>query len=238
MRLGRLAVVMISTVALVLPSVSASAATSPGYALLTTTTHQVIRWNPCVPIRYKVNLTHAPKGSMAEVKTAIGLLHKATGMTFVYAGQTGVIPQASYGLKATPGHWPAMTIAWAAPGSGKGRSNALVKRDVGVGGVFYNEWFSPNGDLNPLQVTTAMVVMNDQYNKSYRVGFGAGATQGEALLHELGHAVGLQHVSDPKQLMYPTILPRAKAAYGKGDLAGLKKVGRPAGCIKAQPFKP
>jgi hypothetical protein len=132
MRLGRLATVTIATAVLLLPSTPALAATSPGYALLKTTTHQVIRWNPCVPIRYKVNLTHAPKGSMVEVKSSIAKLHKATGLTFVYSGQTGVIPQASYGLKATPGHWPAMTIAWAAPGTGKGKSNALVARDVGV----------------------------------------------------------------------------------------------------------
>ena len=238
MRLVRLLAVSLAAGALLLPVTPAVAATSPGYALLTTTAHQVIRWNPCSPIRYKVNVTHAPKGSLAEVRSAIAILHKATGMTFVYAGQTGVVPQSSYGLAAAPGHWPVMTIAWAAPGKGKGKSDALMSRDVGVGGVFYNEWFNADGSLNPVQVTTAMVVMNDQYNRAYRVGFGPGETQGAALLHELGHAVGLQHVSDPKQLMYPTILPRPKAAYGKGDLAGLKKVGRPAGCIKPTPFKP
>jgi predicted Zn-dependent protease len=81
-------------------------------------------------------------------------------------------------------------------------------------------------------VVTGFVVMNVKYDADYRAGFGSGETRGEVLLHELGHAVGLQHVSDRAQMMYPSAIPRARAAYGKGDLAGLKKVGKPAGCIK------
>src|SRR6195952_832476 len=152
MRLRRLATVALTAAVLVLPSTPVVAAGSPGYSLLTTTGHAVIRWNPCVPIRYKVNVAHAPKGSLAEVKTAIAKLHAASGLIFVYQGQTNVIPQSSFGLNGRPGHWPALTIAWAAPGTGKGRSTALLRKDVGVGGVFFNQRLESDGRLNPQQV--------------------------------------------------------------------------------------
>ncbi|MDP9497989.1 MAG: M10 family metallopeptidase domain-containing protein [Actinomycetota bacterium] len=43
-----------------------------------------------------------------------------------------------------------------------------------------------------------------------------------ALLHELGHLVGLAHVEDPGQLMHPQ---GRIAAYGAGDLRGLAAAG-------------
>jgi predicted Zn-dependent protease len=49
-------------------------------------------------------------------------------------------------------------------------------------------------------------------------------------LHELGHAMGLAHVGDNRQLM-ATVLPRSAADLQNGDRAGLVKVGRPAGCV-------
>ena len=52
------------------------------------------------------------------------------------------------------------------------------------------------------------------------------------MLHELGHAMGLNHVTDPRQLMYPVIMSRSRAAYGPGDLAGLRRLGRTQGCLR------
>jgi hypothetical protein len=48
-------------------------------------------------------------------------------------------------------------------------------------------------------------------------------------LHELGHMMGLGHVNDPAQLMYPVATTRT--AYGTGDLEGLYHLGTPAGCL-------
>ena len=43
------------------------------------------------------------------------------------------------------------------------------------------------------------------------------------LLHELGHLVGLDHVDDPNELMYPRAAERT--SYGPGDLKGLALLG-------------
>jgi len=44
-------------------------------------------------------------------------------------------------------------------------------------------------------------------------------------LHELGHLVGLEHVPDTNQVMYPSVNVNL-ASYAAGDLAGLAALGR------------
>jgi predicted Zn-dependent protease len=48
------------------------------------------------------------------------------------------------------------------------------------------------------------------------------------LAHELAHAIGLGHVGDPDELMYPYAAGHDR--YQAGDLAGLAALGRPASC--------
>lgn len=44
------------------------------------------------------------------------------------------------------------------------------------------------------------------------------------ILHELGHAAGLNHVGRPSEVMYPTIAVTTTPAYGRGDTAGLEEL--------------
>jgi Zn-dependent protease with chaperone function len=45
------------------------------------------------------------------------------------------------------------------------------------------------------------------------------------VLHELGHLVGLDHVTAADQLMYPQVQPGV-TDFGAGDLTGLAALGR------------
>ena len=76
-----------------------------------------------------------------------------------------------------------------------------------------------------------MVVNTPKLMRSYRAGFGTGVRRGNLILHELGHVVGLNHVSNARLLMNPMLSSYTPNGYAAGDSAGLTVVGRRAGCI-------
>jgi hypothetical protein len=50
------------------------------------------------------------------------------------------------------------------------------------------------------------------------------------LLHEIAHMLGLGHVADVDQLMYPTVSRPPRLAYAPGDAEGLHRVGTSVPC--------
>jgi hypothetical protein len=199
---------------------AAAAAAAPAGAVssysVTAMSHQVLRWNPCASVAVRVDVHGAPSGALADVEHALSLVDRASGLRLHYAGSTTSIPNR--------GNWKSyrgITVAWAR----STQSDLLGQGQAGEGG-----YVASTDGSGRWRITSAFVVVDTRYNYLHG-GFGTGGTRGALLLHELGHAVGLNHVPDARQIMYPKITSKA-AAYAAGDVAGLHRVGAAAGCIR------
>jgi len=204
-------------------AVAPVAPAAPGdFAFLATDGTRPVRYDPCTPIHYAVNLTLAPAGALTDVQQAVQRLSQATGLSFVFDGTTDEIPQAHRGMVKNgryPG-WPPVLIAWAKPGT----TDLLTAGAIGEGG---STWFgNPGSEV----YVTGVVAIDASQNAKLVPGFG-GDSVGSVLLHELGHVVGLDHVADTSQIMYATVTNKP-AVYGSGDLAGLANLGSSQGCLR------
>jgi hypothetical protein len=78
------------------------------------------------------------------------------------------------------------------------------------------------------------VVLNGKVFHKLAPGFGSGprygiqGTQGQVVMHELAHVLGLGHARQKSQIMFPAAT-RKPAEWGAGDWAGLRALGQ-GGC--------
>lgn len=190
----------------------------------------VARWNPCQKIHYKINARKSPRGGfIKDTKKAIKRLHRASGLRFKYLGRTKVVPNIRSG-KSYKGKTD-LVIAWTTPKKRK------VLRNLGGWGGGY--WWRVSRKTG--KFTKGWVLLNSKYRYKYPKGFGTGpkggyGTRGQLLMHELGHSMGLAHVKRRSEIMFHYTY-RRKAKWGNGDRRGLRRVGRPAGCIRSKGLK-
>jgi hypothetical protein len=180
------------------------------------------RWDPCTPIRWAFNPDQAPAGALVLVTTAITKLSVATGLGFVYVGPTTFKP-----LSVPERTYPVGIDAVIAFASGAEYSD-LAGSTFGLGGFVS----TPTAD-GP-RIIHGGVVLNGSLVSTVPDGFGPGRRRGGAVLHELGHMVGLAHVDDPSQLMHDAITTVSPADYAAGDLNGLAQLGSRASCFPAR----
>jgi hypothetical protein len=183
-----------------------------------------IRFDPCTPLHFVFNPEHAPSGALSDVKRSAQLAAEATGIEFIYDGTTEEPARPrrpAYQPDRYGDRWAPILVGWIP------HDSAIFEHDsVGVGGSEARV----NDRGGRLVYVTGDIILNgaDQLAS----GFGAGRTWGKVLIHEWGHVLGLDHVVDPAQVMNANLVS-SPANWGTGDLAGLRRLGRSAGCVAA-----
>lgn len=178
------------------------------------------RWDPCSVVEYRTNLRRAPKGALKLVNRAFAIVHEATGLTFRHAGRTKKVPF-SAGSDKKQFLASGLVIAWTTPKAVR----ALRGNTAGIGGAT-----SRSVDGGPWRYAYGGVSI-DVTQKLPVKGFGNGQSTGALMLHEIAHALGLDHVNAKSQLMHDTLQRTFKGRFEAGDLAGLRAVGAEQGCF-------
>jgi hypothetical protein len=202
---------------------NAAASTRP-YAFSSMLDGKPVRWNPCAPIRWTANLSGAPAGGLDVLKAAVSRVARFTGTRWVYVGPSPTVPTSAALAKRPAASYPPVLIGW----TDAARSDLLRGQPRNVLGMTQTKWFGvqlPNG--SKVGATRSAVIALDRTDRLPL----RGTTSWETVVrHELGHAMGLAHVANNRQLM-TTVLPRGIADFQAGDRAGLNKLGRLAGCV-------
>jgi len=185
--------------------------TGPYAFLFTPINGAPVRWNPCLPLRYEVNFAGAQASARSDLSGAIAQVAAATGINFQQVRETT-------GTTADPD--VDALIAWESPA----QQPEFTGGAIGLGGASYYT----AGPVNDPQLVHGVVEIDSAF--AFTAGFGGPNSLGTVLLHELGHMVGLGHVADPTQVMYP--IASTRSDYGPGDLEGLWYVGTPQGCLR------
>jgi hypothetical protein len=181
---------------------------------------QRLRWNPCTAVHWRADLRNAPAGTLAVLKSAVAEVSSKTGIAFVYDGAATWIPQ-----KGKFNQPSSLIVSFGRRPGRPSASNYLTGgSNVGYGGFMSNGTYK-NGRV-VYGITKGFVVIDAD-----RFPFLSSKIKKGVLMHELGHAVGLNHAKYSSELMYPTISNSSPNGYSAGDLTGLRLLGRSAGCI-------
>jgi hypothetical protein len=182
-----------------------------------------VAYDPCRPVHYVLRPDSAPPGGEEIVHAAVARLAAATGLSFVHDGatdETVTEDRALYQPERYGDRWAPVLVAWQT----EGENAALAGDVVGQGGSVAVSL----GDGPRVFVTGTVVLDAGQFPGILERRDGL-ETATAIVLHELGHLVGLGHVEDAGQLMYPET--RAGVTdLSAGDRTGLARLGRGA-CV-------
>jgi Matrixin len=188
-----------------------------------------VRWNPCEPIEYQVDLEVRPTGARSAIASAVAETSRATGIAFHFDGASPI------GAHALFDHFflaDAIDTAYRPVLVTVVSGNTFDTFEPSKRAVAFAHPEEGHGLLDHQYVAGVVVVDGSVHYP----------TEGRWSLalvvqHELGHLMGLAHVRAPDELMFsfeeaPHTIPQPISGWGPGDLAGLERLGVDQGCLE------
>ena len=183
----------------------ASAKSAPREFLRLDPNGEPARWDPCSTLKWKLVVAGVSNAVSTEVFAAMDALNRGTGLEFIF--EDG-------GSAADLQNPPANTLVIGVGLKGMNPHAAGATRVK----------YARNESMS-IRITAAVVTLNPAIFKQRARSFNYVMP---VLLHELGHSVGLAHVSDPSDIMFAKLVNRTH--YQQSDLAKLALVGASRGC--------
>jgi len=203
-------------------TVGGSTSTTALYKFSSIVGGKPVRWNPCATIHWKFRTVGGPAYGVVIAREAVKRIAYLTGTRWVEDAGTTATPTSSWLPKSTLNIRPVL-IGW----TDGAHSDLLAGRPKSVLGVTRTAYFGTTINGVSLAATKSAVIALDRTDKLPLRGPLSWKT---TLLHEMGHAMGLDHVGSSSQLMYPS-LSRTLTDLQAGDRSGLYRLGKSAGCI-------
>jgi hypothetical protein len=191
---------------------------SGGYKFLRNSSGELARYDPCRPIHYVVRDQNTPPGGDEAIQQAVAAVSKATGLKFIDDGATTETPdinRPAYEPARYGDRWAPVLIAWTNP--------TEVPRLKGDAGGLGGSWSYSDGTGHGSAYVSGHVYLDTAELQNLDQTTHGDVTYKLVIEHELGHLVGLDHVDDPHQVMYPSA--HGLSGYSAGDLRGLAIAG-------------
>jgi len=178
-----------------------------------------VAYDPCRPIHFVIRPDGEPFGGNQIIMDAVSRVSEATGLQFIYDGATSEAPSAQRDIFQPDrygDHWVPVLFAWESA-----TENADFAANVeGQSGSAYVSRGS-----GPRVYVTGIVELNSEKLANLLLTQDGIRVVLAVILHELGHLVGLGHVADQTQLMFPEA-SSAVTDFQPGDLTGAAILGR------------
>jgi hypothetical protein len=201
-----------------------------------------VAYDPCRPIHYVTRPGGPPEGDVL-IREAIAAVSAATGLRFVDNGSTDEAPsddRAPYQPDRYGERWAPVLFSWSDPVESPRLGEvapdapqadpAAYAGSTAVAFEVVPAGSDPSAGLSEdarMVFVTGGVTMDAEDLGTMVQGPDGRARVRAVLQHEIAHLVGLGHIDDQAQLMFPTITPTV-AGFNDGDLEGLAALGQGA----------